>query len=365
MKIAILTFHYAYNYGAVLQSYATQRLLETMGHEVEFINYQNKKIVSHYQRYHFKFKFKNILSPVGLVYRFLRSKKQVIKEAQYNEFINQRLSVAPTLYKNNDIVDATGYDAVLIGSDQLWNPDLTGGLDEVYWGKMKKGPNTKIVAWAPSSLNLNYSQKELDKIQQYLENFSSLSVRDESLKNIVEKLTNKNISITLDPTFLLNKQEWIKLCHDVPEKNYVLMYAVRNVKQTYQIAKQVAKKYNKKLIVIRSLVNPLYNSHDKNTCSPEDFLSYIYHADYVVASSFHGTAFSIIFEKQFINFVPESSKDSRVLTILKALNLGDRAVNEKSSYSIIENVPDFKKANENLKLLADKSIGYLNNSINK
>ena len=196
-----------------------------------------------------------------------------------------------------------------------------------------------------------------------LDNFSSLSVRDEKLKSVIEKYTNKKISITIDPTFLLDKNEWSKLCHKVPEKDYVLMYAVRNFGQTYKIAKHVAKKYNKRLVVIRSIVNPLYNRHDKNTCSPEDFLSYIYHADYVVASSFHGTAFSIIFEKKFIDFVPNSSKDSRVQTILKAIDLGDRVVSENSSYDIINNIPNYLEAKNKLEKQKEASINYLLSSI--
>lgn len=363
MKIGILTFHYAYNYGAILQAYATQHLLESMGHMVEFINYQNSDIVWNYQRLHFKWNMNVIKQPRLSIINFFRTKQQVVKEKKYDEFIKQKLNVAPTLYKKGDTIDVTDYNAVLIGSDQVWNPNLTGGLDEVYWGKLRKGENTKIIAWAPSSLNLDYTEEELSKMQKYLDNFSSLSVRDESLKIIVEKLIPQKVSITIDPTFLLEKNEWIKLCHKVPEKNYVLVYAVRHYDQTYKFAKLIAKKYNKKLVVLRSRVNPLKHSYDKNTCSPEDFLSYIYYADYVVASSFHGTAFSIIFEKKFINFVPESSKDSRVLTILKALDLGERVVNERDSYEIVNKIPTFQKAREKLKNQKETSISYLLSSL--
>ena len=361
MKIAILTFHDAYNYGAILQAYATQKLLETMGHEVEIINYVREK--KNYYRYHFKLDFNIIKTPRVFVTAFLCTKRQLTKEKKFDDFIEHKLNLSSTLYRRGDIVNVRKYDIVLIGSDQVWNPKLTGGLDEVYWGKMEKEENCKIIAWAPSSLYLEYTDDELKKIEQYLDNFSSLSVRDEKLKSVIEKYTNKKISITIDPTFLLDKNEWSKLCHKVPEKDYVLMYAVRNFGQTYKIAKHVAKKYNKRLVVIRSIVNPLYNRHDKNTCSPEDFLSYIYHADYVVASSFHGTAFSIIFEKKFIDFVPNSSKDSRVQTILKAIDLGDRVVSENSSYDIINNIPNYLEAKNKLEKQKEASINYLLSSI--
>ena len=361
MKVGILTFHYAYNYGAVLQAYATQKLLENLGHTPEFINYQNKRTVWNYKRLHFRWNLDVLKKPTLSISNFLRTKRQLFKEKKYDEFISHRLNVAPTLYKEGSKIDASKYDMVLIGSDQVWNPTLTGGMDDVYWGNLGKG-ETKIVAWSPSSLNLDYTQNDLEKIKNALCNFYSLSVRDESLKKIIEKLTDKNISITLDPTFLLDKKDWIELCHEVPEKNYILVYAVRHFDKTLKIANSIANSLHKKLIVVRSIVNPIHHSYDRDTCSPEDFLSYIYHADLVVASSFHGTAFSIIFEKKFVNFVPESSKDSRVLTILKALNLGERAVNEKSNYTIIETMPNYKRAKEELTILREKTIAYFKSS---
>ena len=361
MKIAILTFHDAYNYGAILQAYATHKLLEKMGHDVEIINYLRDK--KNYHRAHFKWNMNIFKYPRISIIALLRTKRQLAKEKKFEDFKKQRLNVSPIIYRKGDNVNVRKYDIVLIGSDQVWNPKLTRGVDGVFWGDLEKGENCKIIAWAPSSLYLEYTDDELIKIKQYLDNFSSLSVRDEKLKCIIEKLTNKKISITIDPTFLLDKIEWSKLCHEVPEKDYVLMYAVRHFEQTYKIAKQVARQYKKKLVVIRWLVNPLYNHQDKNTCSPEDFLSYIYHADFVVASSFHGTAFSIIFEKKFINFVPNSSKDSRVQTILKAIDLDDRVVSESSSYDIINKIPNYQEAKKKLEKQKKASINYLLSSL--
>ena len=363
MKIGILTFHYAYNYGAVLQAYATQMVLEEMGHDVEFINYQNNKITWNYKRLHFKWNF-GIFRNLSLsISNFFRNNNQIRKESKYNAFISGKLNVSNQLFKEGDMVDAQQYDAIVIGSDQVWNPNLTGCLDKVYFGEVGIKPNTKVIAWSPSSLNTEYTPNELKQISTYLKNFTSISVRDESLKEIIKHLTNKEITITLDPTFVLKKDYWLDLCHEVPENNYILIYAVRHFEETMSIAKKMAKANNKTLVVIRSIVNPVYHSHDRNTCSPEDFLSYFYHADFIVCSSFHGTAFSIIFEKNFLNFIPSKAKDSRVRTVLNALGLGDRIVDEKSHISTIPNQPNYLIAEKKLKVLQQHSIEFLKSSL--
>ena len=198
-----------------------------------------------------------------------------------------------------------------------------------------------------------------------LSNFSHISVREEGLKKLVETLTNKRVALTLDPTFMINQKIWCDLCHKVKEKNYILVYAVKNRDETMVLAEKIAKRFNKRIIEIKANVRADFHSYSKITCSPESFLSYFYHADYVVSSSFHGTAFSIIFEKQFINFVPKSIKDPRIISLMASLGLASRVANEDYEISNIASKINYEDVKERLDHLRSISMDFLEKAIDE
>lgn len=363
MKIGILTFHYAYNYGAVLQAFATQKLLEFMGHTPEFIDYRNGTIVNSYENLHFSWRNSYFKAPYLAIWALIKSKFQEKKERKFDLFKTNKINISNHTYTKADDVDVKDYDLVLIGSDQVWNPLLTGGLDKAYFGDLKRNPSTRIVSWSPSSLYLDFTEEELKQMANFIPNFSHISVRDENLQNIISKISNRNVEITLDPVLMIKPEIWKSMCHEVKENDYVLVYAVKHRDETWALATKIAKKFHKKIIEIKSNIKADFHSSVRNTCSPEDFLSYIYHADFVVASSFHGTVFSIIFEKQFINYVPGSIKDSRVLTILKSLGLDSRAVNENYDFNNISCEINYADAQIRLEFLQKKSNDFLISAI--
>ena len=130
MKIGILTFHNAYNYGAVLQTYATQELIKSRGHEVEVINYHNASIDRYYEKQ--KFHLRDFLRSKYLFPFYLLEKYFFWKRRKaYQVFANQHLKISDKSYYQGDNIFIKGYDVVLIGSDQLWNKKITGGIDNV------------------------------------------------------------------------------------------------------------------------------------------------------------------------------------------------------------------------------------------
>lgn len=354
MKIGILTFHSALNHGAVLQAYATQLLLERMGHEVEIINYENHKIKSTYEiKVVFSTNLKNtIVSIIVVLFN-------TIKKRKYRLFIDKYLHLSEVVCGATDSI-LSKYDIVIVGSDQVWNPNLTGGFDKLYWGEFyQKG---KILAWSASAKENSFAANDEIKIKSYLKNFDAISVREKTIKLFLENLVDKQIWVTLDPTLLLSRNDWAKLSHPVKEKNYVLVYAMQDEYLVEHMGRILAKKLNKYLIVLNANVNAKIKKGYKQCANPLDFISYIAHADYVVSASFHGTAFSILFEKQFFCFIRKGQTNMRIESLLETVHLKNRIINEENDFISISNI-DFTNISALLEKEKSLTLSFLRNNL--
>lgn len=357
MKVGILTFHNAYNYGAVLQAYATQEFVRSLGHEVEVIDYHNKNVDWHYDKR--KFRIRGFLRstyrfPLYLIekYFFWQRRKA------YHRFFNEHMYLSKESYSEGENISLLGYDVILIGSDQLWNKRLTKGLDKVYWGQFKALPNTRVAAWSVCMNNIDLTEEDKSQIKEFLKNFTAISVREKSLQSVLQNLTDQTIWHTLDPTLILPSSQWVDLCHPVKESNYIAVYAVRKEKETISFARQLALKLNKKLVIIRSYSKWYISSENKEYCGPDDFLSYIKYSDYVVTSSFHGTVFSLIFQRQFV--CPILDGNIRVEDLLHTAGLPNRFVRdckEALSLPLIE----YNHLSKQLELRKKETIDFLSN----
>ena len=224
MKIGILTFHNAYNYGAVLQAYATQEIVKSYGHEVEIINYHNNKVDRHYKKNRNRF----YRIPLVLIEKYFFNKR---KEA-YKRFINKYLHLTKEVLVSSENVTLDKYDVILIGSDQLWNKRITGGWDKMYWGDFEASHSTRKVAWSICMNKIDLDDDDIIFIKKHLENFDLISVRESDLLSFISNLTTKKVYQTLDPTLVLPSEKWEKVCHDVKEKGYIAVYAVRKEDET-------------------------------------------------------------------------------------------------------------------------------------
>lgn len=324
MKVGVLTFHNAYNYGAILQAYATQEIVKSYGHEVEVIDYHNKAIDKDYNDRRFNIKtlpkrdFYRI--PGYVVEKFFYWKRR----NNYKKFIDNYLQLSKSRYYPSNSLLMTDYDIILIGSDQLWNKKLTGGFDQVYWGEFATHSHIKKIAWSICMNETNTTKEENAYIVNHLKNFYAISVREHSLQVFLKKLSQNNYPQTLDPTLMLTKENWEGLCHPVKEVNYIAIYAVQNERETIEYARHIANILKKKIIIIRSYSKPYWTKENKEYASPTDFLSYIRYADFIVTTSFHGTIFSILFQKQFI--CPIFRDNSRIESLLKLAGLEKRRI---------------------------------------
>ena len=317
MKIGILTFHRAHNYGAVLQAYALQEYLYSLNQKVEFIDYKNRKLLEVYRWFnYYRFKTKRIgrvLEEIKLLpYRKRRYEK-------FDFFINLKLNLSP---KNFDLMS---YDMIIIGSDQVWNTSLTNGYDKMYWGNFIFRKDCKLISYA-ASMQDEIKEESKDDIKKLLSRFSSISVRETSIAECLRSFVCKDVSVVLDPTLLLTKEQWGNLCHNrIVKEPYLLFYQVRKNDKAKSIAERVAKQLHLKLIHLSAGID-LHNSVDVIDSGPIEFVNLFKYANFVVCTSFHGTVFSIIFNVPFYSVLLNDGKDSRAVDLLSKLGLADRGI---------------------------------------
>lgn len=328
MRIGILTFHNADNYGAVLQCYALQETLKTLcpDDEVCVVDYRNPAIEKSYRVLGLR------RSIPGSITQFLYAPAQMKKRRQFSTFRRKFLSVGSSHL--ND------YNAIFYGSDQIWNPELTE-TDFVYFGKNFNG--IKIAYGASDGGEI----KITEELKKMLDDFSSVSCRERSLSEKVSEIMGQIIPAVCDPVFLLPKDEWLKIAEKPCEQNYILAYKISENFDFDDEVERTASRLGKKavqIVYIKSLRKFFCKKqHLAEGISVERFLGYIASADLVITTSFHGTAFSIIFERPF--YVLKLKKRSeRITDLLETLSLSERYVERiaEESYGMQSYPEDYK-----------------------
>lgn len=356
MKVGVLTFHNAYNYGAILQAYATQEIAKTYGCEVTLVDYQNDSINKFYANKKFRFKTlpkkKFYKIPSYIIEKFFYWKRR----RAFKKFINKRINLSCSRFFSGDKLFLYNYDIILIGSDQLWNKKLTGGFDNVYWGEFDTSGHTKKIAWSICMNEINNTQEDYEYIKQHIKNFFAISVREYSLQIYLKTLTQIIFPLTLDPTLILGKKVWEDMCNPVKEKKYIAVYAVQNEEETIEYARQIARLLNKRIVIIRSYSKSYLSKENKEHASPTEFLSYIRNADFVVTTSFHGTVFSLIFQKQFV--CPIFRENPRIESLLELVGLDERRVFINKDIRGLNDI-DYTKVTNRIKIAINDTTSFL------
>ena len=356
MKIGILTFHKARNYGAILQTYALQKKLRQFNSDTEIIDYN----CPYFQDSYKIISFKNI-TVKSIVKQFLLYKSKKQKYSKFDKFIknNIRLSKVKNIKKKDIEKYTKEYDKIIVGSDQVWNMSCTNGdltyfLDFVTDNKRKN-------SYAASFGKRNITDKEKKVASKYLSSFNAISVREKDGQEILDDLNIKNASVVVDPTLLIEKKEWDKICAErMVNTGYILEYKLYNSEKIKKIAKKLAKEKKLKIIVLQSdLKKEIEGSKVIRNAGIKEFISLIKYADYVITNSFHGTIFSLIYHKEFyISLIKgENAPNSRLENLLKEYNLTNRILdyNENNFNQEI----DYEEVDKKIVKNRDKSLDFL------
>lgn len=350
MRIGILTFHLAHNYGAVLQCYALQEVLKLMGNNVWVINYQQ-----HFIRKWFRpkrlFGLRSFIKAV-LNKRTGKYIKDSLHPYQcYYDFSHFRYKYMRLTKKCFSLHDIPPMDLYVIGSDQPWNPDLTGGTDLVYYGQFSKPESSHIVTYAMSGSVEAISKVGWENVAQYLKHFDALSFRENALTKKISEITQRYCETVLDPILLTDVDFWQPMIkHRVTKRKYLLLYHVGGPENIISTMTEKSK-------LIANEQGLEFIDASRYQYSPTDFVSLIYHADYVVTASFHAMVFSIIFHKVFSVVRTGQPSDLRFINLLNILGM-ESCMMDPSMVSMPHEM-DYKMIEERLKREKAESISYL------
>lgn len=359
-KIGIITYHFAGNYGAVLQCYALNEYLNTYGHDVKVINCITPKQGDNNSMYRKNSNLKSILKNI-LLLPFHKSRK--IRFQRFNQFRNNNLKLTQLVESVDElknIIEIEKFDYIISGSDQVFNPNIYD-FEPTFLYPFKT--RSKKIGYAVSIGKA--TSEQLNEYSEWIKDFSCISVREESAAERLS-LFSKEITTVIDPVFLLNKLQWESICTK-KTKHYVLGYYI-NTKyrdQCLKISKKIAKQLNLELIIVDARISKavFYNTVISHA-GPKEFVELVMNADFICTDSFHGTSFSILLEKPFVCFEPrKKSLDTRKTNLCKNIGLENHICYLDDSINICLETINYESVKKYLSIHIDASKEFLKKNI--
>jgi len=356
MKIGILTFHRACNYGAVLQCFALQEVLKSLGHDVEVIDYRSHHIEKTYR----------IIKTYNGIRTFVRSlltmRFTYYQQKNFKSFRDTFLNISKSSYRDTNELCLSNYDCFIIGSDQVWSQRINFGYDDVYWGNFLPGKR-KVSYAASMGGHKPFTQKEIERINHNLNNFSSISVREDVLQEELKSIYDRKIiNLVLDPTLIAQPQVYEQIMVKPQQQNYVLYYQQGHHPFTKEIVSNVARQLKCSVIIIageKEEYSVPFKHYTLANLSVPEFLGLFKYATFVFASSFHGTAFSIVFEKNF--YYVGNARIERSKSLLNLLGLSDRLIFSDKLVDAVE--VDYDLVRDKKTKWIESSLSYLKCSL--
>lgn len=352
-KAGIITFHRAKNYGAVLQAYALQHTVESLGAECEIIDYRCASIEKGYKPFQFKKK-----DPVRSVLKsVLLFRKRSLRIKRFSGFYENRLRLSKKHYTAETIGECRDdYDVFITGSDQVWGQGTRDvSPDSVYF--LKFAEPSKRFSYAASIGSDKVSPEKREVMTKLLSDFQNYSVREKSAAVIIDELLGKKAEVNLDPTLLVKPDDWAKIAAKPLDTPYILVFNVKPVKSLLDFAQKLSEQKNLPVVFITDLP---HKSRPNFTyvAAPavEDFLGYFKNAEYVVTNSFHGTAFSLIFKRNlFVEFATANGRNTRSENLLNTMGISREIVDGNAEETAI----DWNKTEEIIEAERQRSLELL------
>ena len=375
-KIGIITYFYFYNYGTMLQGFATQLLFNKFPNTVsEIIDYRFGTKTSPHKMDILRIRMKRILvyfkefKRVYLTGKYAKLKSQ--RNILFDEFAAKNLSLSSKkyMYEHEITSDAPQYDIYVTGSDQTFSPKI--GFSPVLFLNFAFRGSIKA-AYAPSFGVSSLTEEESNYIGEQLQKYNFLSCRESYGSNIIEKITGRKVTTVLDPTLMIQSEEWIRyavkpnidgkyiLCYFLGDRDYYRDYVAQLSKQTRLPVYYIPvnwKDFNKSNNLLWEV-------------GPSEFLGLIANAEYVCTDSFHGTIFSVNFHKEVRVFMKHAGNvsggdNSRLFDILKRLGIEKQLITEYSKGTIIkDSCIDYENVDKLLNVERVKSFKYVESIVN-
>lgn len=330
-KLGIVTFHNALSYGAILQSYALQNFLFDNNIDNEIINYTCKSMVKKYQKV-FRPIQNNIITGTG--YNLLTAPGIIKEKKTRDSFIKKHL-VLSQKYNSKTIKDAKdNYRAFITGSDQVWSPTCVD-FDPVYF--LTFADSRQKYSYAASIATKKIPENLESEFKSRLSDFQHYSLREPSGITIINNLLGKNGDVHIDPTLLLTKERWDSLASEkIVNEPYIFLFTVLKPYKLIDYAIKLHKETGYKIIYLNKLQAKKYCGVEyMDPVTADKFISLIKNAEYVCTNSFHGSAFSIIYNKNFVCETKTSySENIRSKEFMTKIGLENRILNEDLSNDI-------------------------------
>lgn len=364
MVINVITRHAPPNYGSLLQAIATQRVIMNLGHECRIINYIPKcetgvrMAITQLEQ---KTKWRR--NPIKkAIYLMVAEPKTLLMDRKFLAMRKKYLLMGPYCATTGELkkLYAEKKDEVfLTGSDQVWGPISTGHYDPTYFLDFVPKSSRKL-AFAASFGKAIFDEQTLKEYAVLLKKYDSLAVRENVSVELLKKM-DISAKQVLDPTLLMDADAWSEYVKPMkkPEK-YVLVYQIHANSDLDHYAVKFAEKAELPLLRVSPLLHQARRSGKFVYCPDiSGFLDLVKNAAYMVTDSFHGTAFAINFNTQFVEVLPNTGTSSRNQSILEFTGLTNRIVRDLNDFSYIDQEIDFKEANEKIGISRIESIRIL------
>ena len=363
MNIKVITRHSPSNYGSLLQSIATIKTIEKLGHTCEIIDYQRADecgLNGVLTQLKAKDGFGNPLKK--LAYIAIRYPIEKFALIRFDEMRKKYLKMTSRCNSHMDLKKITA-DAFMTGSDQVWGPMMNGFYDSAYFLQFA-GNGSRKLAYAASFGKTKFDEDTVIAYKNMLAGYDKIAVREKSAVSLLEEWGLYNcLGQVLDPTLLLDSKTWKDLLvskdnsQKYANKNYILVYQIHNDPKLSDYAKRIARQTGMELLRVNPYLHQKFRG-GKFICCPDigEFLALIDNASCIITDSFHGTCFAINFGKQFIEILPNNATGTRNQSILDLTGLSNRILRDFNDYSLIDEVIDYGKVHEILKNERAKSI---------
>ncbi len=378
MKIGIITLPFNSNYGGLLQTFALQSVLKQMGHEVWSVYRRNPIMPFHIKVLSFSNRlFRSILTrKAGVIRSWATAKEELVIDQHTIRFINENIRITDFLKSENQFAKLSryGFDAYVVGSDQVWRPKYSPSLANHFLGFVDAKSGIKRISYAASFGvdNWEYTPEQTEECRKLVSLFNAVGVREDS----AVKLCKENFGIdalqVLDPTLLLAKEDYIRLVEkdNIPKCNGTLLtYVLDKSPDKLEFINKIAREtgLNEVSIMPKSIFRDAGRNRINDCIYPPvtAWLRGFMDAEYVITDSFHGTAFAIIFNKPFLALGNKKRGMTRFTSLLKTFGLEDRIIQSADDllteklYAPI----DFQHVNKILKTKQQEALKFLADSL--